>query len=273
MPQVKIELDKVSGMSQFNQAKAYCICFFTHPKLAQVVLMLALFCSFPVSQGFSQKDIVKSIQRDARKITPRYPSKESLEKFADDRAYQYENDPEPPANPFAKWIDLLWRRFMSLFRGKSYESFWQYVIIASAFLLVMFILYKAKVLEYIFPSKETRDVNDYVVGQENIHEMNFDHAIDDALTVADYRLAIRLQYLKTLKMLSSKELINWKPNRTNYSYVNELERYPYQKDFAQITGHFEYSWYGDFKVDQVGYQEMKAFSEGFYAKLNERSYV
>ncbi len=101
----------------------------------------------------------------------------------------------------------------------------------------------------------------YVVGQENIHEINFDNAINDALDVSDYRLAIRLQYLKTLKMLSLGELINWKPNRTNYSYVSELERYPYQADFAQITSYFEFTWYGDFKVDEAGYKEMKAFSE------------
>jgi len=260
-------------MSRDNKAKAFCICFFKHLKLTCAVLMLILLCSFPSSQAFAQKDSLKSIQGDFRKITPRYPSKESLDKFVNDRDYQYQNDPEPPANPLTKWIDMLWRKFLALFSGKSYESFWQYVIMVGALGLVLFILYKAKVLEYIFPSKENAESNDYVVGQENIHEINFDKVIGDALDVADYRLAIRLQYLKTLKILSAKELINWKPNRTNYSYVNELEKYPHQADFAQITGYFEYTWYGDFKVDEPGYQEMKAFSEGFYTKLNQRSYV
>lgn len=235
-------------------------------------MSLTLLFSFP-SVYAQKKDSLKLIQKDFSSIEPRYPAKEHIEKFIHDRDYQYENDPEPPANPLAKWINTLWRKFTLLFRGKSYENFWQYVFLIGALGLVLFILYKAKVLDYVFPSRGNQEANDYVVGQENIHEINFEEAIGVALDVSDYRLAIRLQYLKTLKLLSSAELIHWKPNRTNYSYVNELERHPSQTDFAQITSFFEFTWYGDFKVDEAGYKEMKAFSEAFYAKLNQRSYV
>jgi hypothetical protein len=241
--------------------------------LISLVLAVVLFCSVPIQPALAQEDSLKLVQKDTRAIVPRYPSKEHLAKFQDDRDYQYKDDPEPPGNPFEKFINRLWRRFRALFTGSSYENFWQYVIMAGALAVVIFILYKAKVLEYIFPSKAAVEGTDYEIGQENIHEIRFDEATAAALSVGDYRLAIRLQYLKTLKMLSSKDLIHWKPNRTNHSYVQELEKYPHQADFVQLTEYFEFAWYGDFRVDEAGYHEMKAFSEAFYTKLNRHAYV
>jgi Mn-containing catalase len=132
---------------------------------------------------------------------------------------------------------------------------------------VLYLLYKAKVLDYVFPSRNTADTLDYVVGQENIHEINFEQAIGSALEQGDFRLAIRLQYLKILKLLTVKELIHWKPNLTNQSYVQELEKTSHHSDFTEITRYFEFAWYGDFEVSEDGFKEMKAFSDSFVRKV------
>lgn len=236
-------------------------------------LILLMLCHQSFYPAIAQKDSLQKLRDDARSITPRYPSEENLEELLNDRDFNYADDPQPPANSAAKWINWLWDKFTSLFGGKAYDNFWKYMIMAGALALVVFILFKAKVLDYIFPSKDSQAANEYVVGQENIHEINFETAISEALAVGDYRLAIRLQYLKTLKTLSSKQLISWKANRTNHSYVLELERYPYQSDFIRLTAYFEFAWYGDFRVDEAGYNEMKTFSDDFYHKLNQRSHV
>lgn len=237
-----------------------------------LALLVTLVCMCSPCQVQAQKDSIKLLQKDTRAITPRYPDPGHLEKFVSDRDYQYTDDPQPPANPLAKWFDYFKRKFFALFTGKAYDHFWQYVMMAGTLALVIFLLYKANILGYIFPSPE-QEATDYIVGEENIHEIDFEQAVVVALAGGDYRLAVRLQYLKTLKTLSNLELINWKPNRTNNSYVMELERYLHRNDFVQITNYFEYIWYGDFRVDESGYKEMKAFSDAFYHKLTQRSHV
>lgn len=164
--------------------------------------------------------------------------------------------------------ELVVRKDQQTFSGNAYESFWQYVFMAVAAGLVLFLLYKAKVLEYIFPSRNVQDSQDYIVGQENIHELNFEEAIGQALERGDFRLAIRLQYLKILKLLTTRELIHWKPNLTNQSYVQELEKYPYHTDFVKITRYFEFAWYGDFQIEESGFNEMKDFSNAFQEKIS-----
>lgn len=237
------------------------------------IVLIATFIFTPVAKIFAQTDSLKLVQKDSRVISPRYPSKAHLEEFLNDRDYQYKDDPTPPGNPLAKWMDWIMRKISAFFNGEAYVNFWQYVIMASVAILVVYLLYKAGVLKYIFPSKEKSDPNDYIVGQENIHEINFEQAISDALSSGDYRLAIRMRYLQTLKNLSSQELIHWQPNRTNHSFIQELERYPGQEAFIQITRYFEFAWYGDFPISAGEYQEMKDLSDSFHAKLNRKSYV
>ncbi|TDE11954.1 DUF4129 domain-containing protein [Dyadobacter psychrotolerans] len=216
----------------------------------------------------AQKDSLKTIKNDNSLITPRYPDPGHLEKYKNDHDYNYNERPMPADNPLGRWIDWLNRKIRSFFGSKSYDNFWQYVIMAVTAGLVLYLLYKAKVLDYVFPSKGVRASADYVVGQENIHEINFEDAIGGALNQKDFRLAIRLQYLRILKLLTTKELIHWKPNLTNQVYVQELEKYPYHPDFVQITRYFEFAWYGDFQVNESGFEEMKAFSDSFVKKIN-----
>lgn len=233
-----------------------------------LILAFLVFNIFTYSAVKAQRDSLKLYQKDKSVIVPRYPDSSSLDKFKRDRDYNYEDNIEPASNPIEKWINWLMRRINDFFQSKSYNSVWQYVIMGLTILLVIYLLYKAKVLEYLFPPKDTGTHTDYIVGQENIHEINFDEAIGKALAQHDYRLAIRLQYLKILKLLAGKELIHWKPNLTNHRYVKELEKTPHHHDFVEITKYFEYTWYGDFEVRESGYREMKAFSDSFVEKIS-----
>lgn len=233
-----------------------------------ILTTVLIICQLSFSPVLAQKDSLKVVKKDESHIVPRYPDPKHIQEFRNDRDYLYSDDPQPPQNPIAKWIDWLMRKISAMFSSKSYESFWQYVVMAVTVGLVLFLLYKAKILEYVFPSKKLQNAQDYIVGQENIHEINFEEAIGNALAQRDFRLAIRLQYLKILKLLTTRELIHWKPNLTNQSYVQELEKYPYHADFVKITRYFEFAWYGDFQIDESGFKEMKDFTNSFQEKIS-----
>jgi hypothetical protein len=236
-------------------------------------LVLVLLMTF-VSHVYGQGDSLSLLKKDTSAITFKRPSVELLDEVMNDRDYRYEDDPEPAQNPFSKWINWLWRKVGDFFSSKSYENFWQYALMLGALCLFIFLLYKAKVLDYIFMSNQNASQLDYVVGQENIHEINFEKALEEATSGGDYRLAVRLQYLRTLKRLSEKQIINWKPDRTNATYAEDLRTYPFCHDFVGITRYFEFAWYGDFPVDGPAYEEMKQLVDSFFSKLNQpASYV
>ncbi|CAG5007303.1 hypothetical protein DYBT9275_04017 [Dyadobacter sp. CECT 9275] len=218
----------------------------------------------------AQKDSVIAIPQDQAKVNVWRPEPALIEDFRNDSDYNYEDVSPPPENPFLRWIDWALQKINSFFQGKSYQNFWQYVIMAVVAGLVLFFLYKTKALNFIFPASRTTEPTDYTVGHENIHEIDFEDAILKALSAHDFRLAIRLQYLKTLKFLANRQLIHWSPNRTNQTYVQELTGQPFRDDFVRLTRFFEFVWYGDFQINESAFLEMKSFSTAIQDKLNRR---
>lgn len=215
---------------------------------------------------FAQTKLVKY---DSSSIHPRLPSPELLRELKEDPDYNYESDPPPTDNLIAKWWNWLLQQLGTFFNSDSYAEFWQYVVMIAMAILVLFLLYKAKVLDYVFPPAKDDSGLDYTIGKENIHEINFDEAIAQAYKDGDFRLAIRLQYLKTLKVLTDRSLITWTPHRTNHNYAEDLGRSPLRNDFEKITRYFEFAWYGAFPIEEPEFLEMKEWSNSFYQKIKQ----
>ena len=96
----------------------------------------------------------------------------------------------------------------------------------------------------------------YSITQEDIHGIDFEKEISDAVTADNYRLAVRLLYLQTLKKLSDAGLIAWRIDKTNFSYLNELKQADFYLSFQRLTTQFENNWYGHLPLDKSEYSEV-----------------
>lgn len=76
---------------------------------------------------------------------------------------------------------------------------------------------------------------------------------ENALNAGDYRMAIRMQFLYMLQILSNKEYILWKPDKTNRDYSREIEDSELKKDFKQLSYYFEKIWYGNKTIDKASF--------------------
>ena len=210
-----------------------------------------------IGTGYSvnaqQKPVATSavVTRDDRSpIHVRYPDSDHLHDLQTDRDYQYGRDAPPPENPIARFFNWLLSEFFKFLNSKSYQNVWQYVILAAVAGLVIYLLMKAEVLGFLFPKKAQSGGLDYENLAENIHEINFDAAVEEAVLHRNFRLAVRLRYLQTLKRLTDSGRIQYKPDKTNWQYAYELVNSPLQADFEGLTRQFEFVWYGDFPVDE-----------------------
>ena len=194
-----------------------------------------------------------TVHDDRAPIRVRYPQTEHLRDLQTDHDYQYGRDAPPPENPVARFFSWLFGKLGQFLRSKAYENVWQYVILATVAGLAIYLLAKAEVLGFLFPQKAQATGMDYENLAEDIQEINFDAAIDEAVSLRNFRLAVRLLYLQTLKQLTNAGHIAYKPDKTNRQYVQELVNSGLQSDFEKLTRRFEFVWYGDFSVDAPQY--------------------
>jgi len=152
----------------------------------------------------------------------------------------------------------LWTRFWRALRQLLAELFYRtssgdigklviYLLAVMLLVYAVIALMKLDAVKIFFSGRNAQAI-DHTIIQENIHEMDFDKLLQDALTQKDFRLAIRLYFLQGLKMLSDKQLIHWEPGKTNHDYLNELQVSELKKDFRELNYYFEYTWYGYFEL-------------------------
>jgi hypothetical protein len=177
------------------------------------------------------------------------------------------------------WWERFWRWFWdwlgNLFKfgtSKGATTFWSIFFQALQLLLLVlgvgaliFFLLKAQGINLlgIFRNKTTSAPIPYSEFFEDINAIDFDKEIENAITKANYRFAVRLLYLKCLKHLSNANLIDWQIDKTNNAYIGELKNPQQQDAFRMLTLQFEYVWYGEFLIDQQAFKTIDSSFRDF----------
>lgn len=73
--------------------------------------------------------------------------------------------------------------------------------------------------------------------------------INACIQKKNYRKAIRLYYIFTLKALSEHHWIDWQKEKTNISYLMEMRDRKEYQNFEDATKIYEYTWYGKIPVN------------------------
>lgn len=105
---------------------------------------------------------------------------------------------------------------------------------------------------------------------DNIFEINYQKEIDRAISMGNYRMAIRLLFLRSLKDLSNKKIIHYTQDRTNFDYLSQLHATRYYNDFFRITRDYEYAWYGQFEINPEKFTIIQNDFENFSHQLTNR---
>lgn len=116
-------------------------------------------------------------------------------------------------------------------------------------------------------AKKMVEEDEEVLLDEDIFSLNYEREISKAVAAQNYRLAIRLWYLRTLKELADRNLITYRTDKTNNDYVNALYGRQNYREFFRLTRVFEYAWYGGFAVSEEAYAQTQREFQNFQNAL------
>ena len=183
--------------------------------------------------------------------------KDKWEKITEELDYDQE-EPKPqeekatPIKPERK----------SLFGKGSGLKIFFYCLFIAVFLILIYYTFANK---YIFTN--TKVVENQRVSIENIEEnlkdADIDRFLTDSLNNSDFRLAIRLYYLKIIKELSALRWIRWRKEKTNLDYLYEMKSRPFFASFKNVTKIFDRVWYGEAEIDKGIYDQLAPVFENF----------
>lgn len=171
-----------------------------------------------------------------------------------DPAFDYNRELIEPQQNVLEWImemiiGLLGESIDSVMK---YDVSWMLIAVVCLLLIVLagWLLYKYR--PGIF-SRNRKERLDYDIEDDTIYGIDFDKAIAESLGRKDYREAVRLKYLQTLKMLTESGRIDWQLHKTPTQYTYEFG----DTNFLRMTRQFLRIRYGNFEATPEVYEEMR----------------
>jgi hypothetical protein len=93
--------------------------------------------------------------------------------------------------------------------------------------------------------------------REDIFQLSYTKLIQNAEKTNNYRVAVRLMFIQTLKLLSDTNHIQYQPDYTDLHYLQQLQQSKYYNEFFNVMHSYEYIWYGKFEVSAERYKGIK----------------
>jgi len=132
---------------------------------------------------------------------------------------------------------------------------WGIIILVFLFAVLYFLL--ANKIN-IFSRSSSKSTNtDADVEEVDLFKIPYQDLLQKAYADKNYRLAVRILYLQTLKLLSEKNIIAFQADYTNMDYLHQLSQTMFYQDFFAITRHYEYVWYGGFPVSEPAFNTIR----------------
>lgn len=243
--------------------------------ILKFMLLLAIFLAGGVMLHAGPEE-PKKISYDTSTVVKREASPDKQQDYEGDE-WRYDRDKtttksEPTV--FDRMWNGFWEKVLDSFRNDDHNrSFNPWTILWILILVTIVVLVILKVtdsgINTIFSGKVKKNESaDATLEDVDIHGIDYEKQIQLAIANRDFRLGVRLWFLRTLKTFSDKELLSWTIDKTNSDYYYELSGTSYQQDFGEVSKVYDYIWYGEFPVDENAYSKAEDKFKMLNGKIN-----
>jgi hypothetical protein len=216
------------------------------------------------------KKIPLKVRPDSSKVAVKKFDVTALNKLRADKDFDYKGDSVGKPSLWALFWHWLWDGITRLFNRIPFGGqFLEYFVLGISAGFLAYVIFKSLGIDLsrAWRGEAAKADLPYSESLENIHEINFDADIERAIAQNNYRLAVRLLYLKCLKQLSDKNLIQWQIDKTNTAYIYELTDPQQKQVFSLLTRQFEYVWYGNFAINKQAFANIDLLFQNFKKQL------
>lgn len=210
-----------------------------------------------VNLGIAQNDSIRIPVDSSSVLTERTITGNLNEKYAGEE-FNYDVKTGESSNLLSRFIRWFLNALSDTFGFNiSPETLiiLEYVIYVLMGTLAIYLLIKLFVNEKfsaIF-TKKAKSIDNIDFSEEHIESVDLDSLMEEAIKNKNYRLAVRYQFLKILKQLSQKNIIEWHFEKTNVDYEREIDEAGLQQEFKKASYLYENIWYGEQPIDENGY--------------------
>jgi hypothetical protein len=158
---------------------------------------------------------------------------------------------------------------ISFFKFLNSDTFkyFSWIVISAILLYFIYLFLKNNGIS-IFAPKPKNIATAEVDINSNIFEIDFKAELEKNIAAKNYSMAIRLHFLKTLRMFAELQLLEHSPDKTNFDYLMELQGKSTFKDFSVAVRYYEYVVYGNFEVNEQQFSVIQQHFNSLYQKIS-----
>lgn len=203
--------------------------------------------------------------KDEFKVELRVLSDSVMINYINDPAFNYDNTKSEPQDWITKIKNWINQQLALIRSSKTFSTaldYFYYLLAILALILIIRGLIKGDRRGLLFGKVANNKIK-IIEHEEDLNLLNFDELIVSAIENKQYRLAIRYLFLKSLRLLADREMIELRNNKTNRQYYLEIKNNQIANVFQDATLRFEWIWYGEFSVNE----EIMKSSQSDFNKL------
>lgn len=216
------------------------------------------------------KGIVREVKYDSAAIQKISPDKVKEKKVFSDQDLHYKKEEAEEVNWFARFIDWILEKFFGRTDVESRVTFFkvlEWIIVIAGVAVVIWLLMRSEFMQ-VLRGRPKETVFSFSDMDEDIKGIDFSARIASALRENNFRLAVRWYYLKQLNVLNTKGLIHWQTYKTNIDYYKELKSPDHKSGFKNISGIYDYVWYGQYEISSENFTQLEDQFKAFESLLN-----
>lgn len=133
----------------------------------------------------------------------------------------------------------------------------KYISYAIVIAVIVFFIYRLILYAYAPDNRKVKNnqVQLNEIEDEPTIESDLDGLLEIALKEKNFKEAIRINYLLSIRKLNEGKIIVYTIDKTNFDYVAEVGGHPVFSTFRDLTLTFERIWFGDAPVDEKNFNQ------------------
>lgn len=198
----------------------------------------------------------------------RYFDQDKIESYKKNSAYNYYKRKQEQPEETAKKQEI-GHSNIDFSLGNSLVNVVLIVIFIALLVFLAYVFAQGGFKQTFVPNKpvKTDAQIEQLLNEDQIDSNDFDSLIKAAGRNNNYRLVLRLMFLKALQNLHEKQQIKYAKTKTNYEYSYEIRNTSIKTNFDEVSEIFSWVWYGNSQIDEASFQAFEPKFKTFISDI------